>query len=366
MILCSVGPGRGALEVPRLCSGLSQAGHRTEVFLEPKTRSFVGPAAFAEVAVVVGSPTETPEALVFAPASAATLAGLAHGLDGGPAGEAYSQGIRPAIVAPQLDLETASHPAVMANIEFLREDGCQVMDQRGTEMADAAELISQTLGSLPGALSGMRVLVSAGGTREPIDSVRFIGNRSSGKMGLAVAREAARAGAEVTVVAANLEHREPRVRWMPVETVDELREAIAGEVAGFDALVMAAAVSDFKPASRLENKMRRGESLSLDLVATEDILKAVRQENPDLFMVGFAATHGDPVPDARQKLSSKGVNLVVGNDISREGIGFGSDENEVYVVGPAGERFVPQASKQDVARVILDELVKEIKMEKTS
>ena len=366
MILCSVGPGRGALGVPKLCSGLSRAGHRTEVFLEPGARSFVGPAAFAEDAAVVGSPTETPEALIFAPTIATTLARLAHGLDGGPAGKAYSCGIRPAVVAPQLDLETASHPAVITNIELLREDGCLVVDQRGAEMADVAEVASRTLGSLPGTLSGMRILVSAGGTREPIDSVRFVGNRSSGKMGLAVAREASRAGADVTVVAANLEHKEPGIRWIPVETVDELRKAITGEVADCDALVMAAAVSDFKPASRLQNKMRRGENLSLDLVATEDILKAVRQENPDLFMVGFAATHGDPVPDARQKLSSKGVNLVVGNDISRKGIGFGSDENEVYVVGSTGERFVPQASKQDVARAILDELVKETKMEKTS
>ncbi len=354
------------METPKLCSGLSRAGHQTEVFLEPGTRNFVGPAAFTENAAIVGSPTETPEALIFAPASATTLARLAHGLDGGPADKAYSQGIRPVVVAPQLDTETALHPAVIANIELLREDGCLMMDQRGAEMAEPAEIISRTLGSLPGALSDMRILVSAGGTREPIDSVRFVGNRSSGKMGLAVAREATREGAEVTVVAANLEHREPGVGWLPVETVDELRRGITSEAADCDALVMAAAVSDFKPASRLESKMRRGENLSLDLVATEDILKAVRRENPDLFMVGFAATHGDPVPDARKKLSSKGVDLVVGNDISQEGIGFGSDENEVYVVGPTGERFVPQASKQDVARAILDELVKEIKMEKTS
>jgi phosphopantothenoylcysteine decarboxylase/phosphopantothenate--cysteine ligase len=127
---------------------------------------------------------------------------------------------------------------------------------------------------------------------------------------------------------------------------------------------MAAAVSDFKPATALDEKIRRSENLSMDFVATEDILKSVRQENPDLFVVGFAATHGDPVSDAREKLGSKGVNLVVGNDISREGTGFGADENEVYVVGPQDERFVPRASKKDVARVILDELAREIEKER--
>jgi phosphopantothenoylcysteine decarboxylase/phosphopantothenate--cysteine ligase len=214
-------------------------------------------------------------------------------------------------------------------------------------------------------MSGFRLLVTAGGTHEPMDSVRFIGNRSSGKMGLAIAREAVRLGARVTVVAANVEQIEPGTETSAVETVEQLREEVLRNAGEADALIMAAAVSDFTPASPVKEKIRRGEGgLTLELEATSDVLKAVRERFPDLFVVGFAATHGDPVADAREKLGSKGVDLVVGNDISREDIGFGADENEVYVVGREGERFVPRASKMDVARVILESLIKEMSKER--
>jgi phosphopantothenoylcysteine decarboxylase/phosphopantothenate--cysteine ligase len=331
-----------------------------EVVLEPGTRNFIGPAAFAGPAEVVDAPSDGAEALLFAPATTGTLAKLAHGLDTGSAMQ--TDGTQPVIVVPELDQSTDEHPVVLENVRLLRDDGFLVVERRGGGMSGATELATKVLWSIGGALTGMRILVSAGGTHEPIDSVRFVGNRSSGKMGVAIAREAARMGADVTVVAANVEDPEPGVRWASVETVDELGREVLSFIDENDALVMAAAVSDFKPATTLDEKIRRSDNLSLDFVATEDILKNVRQENPDIFMVGFAATHGDPIPDAREKLGSKGVNLVVGNDISREGIGFGADENEVYVVGMEDERFVPQASKKDVARVILDELAKEMRV----
>lgn len=356
MILCSAGPGRGALKLPEVCRQLSQDGHRVEVLLEPETRNFVGPAAFAGHSKVVDEPGGEVEALLFAPATAGTLARLARGLDIGSIPASCAQDLQSVVVAPELDPATAEHPAVLENLLLLRNAGFLVSEGREGEMAGATELATRVLRSLGGPLDGMRILVSAGGTHEPIDSVRFVGNRSSGKMGLAIAREAARMGAGVTVVAANVESVEPAVRQVSVETVEELRREILSLAGENDALIMAAAVSDFKPATALNEKIRRSEGLSLDFVATEDILKDVRQENPDLFMVGFAATHGDPVPDAREKLGSKGINLVVGNDISRKGIGFGADENEVYVVGTEDERFVPQAAKKDVARVILQEL----------
>jgi phosphopantothenoylcysteine decarboxylase / phosphopantothenate---cysteine ligase len=228
-------------------------------------------------------------------------------------------------------------------------------------------VVAALLGGLGGPMSGLRVLVTAGGTHEPMDSVRYIGNRSSGKMGLAVAREAVRLGAEVTVVAANVEAEEPGAETLHVETVEGLRDEVLRLAGEADALVMAAAVSDFKPASPVNEKIRRGDGgLTLELAPTADVLKAVRGRYPDLFVVGFAATHGDPVADAREKLDSKGVNLVVGNDISQAGIGFGSDENEVYIVGrgEAGERFVPRASKQEVARVILESVLAEMGKER--
>ena len=354
MILHLVGPGPGALAAREISREIYESGRRVEVILEPGAQHFVGPAAFETPVCVVDEPSEVPEAVLCAPATAGILARLAHGLDVNVAGARY------VFVVPDLDPFTADHPAVRENLALLREDGCQVIPGKGEGMAPAEEVVARVLGGLGGPMSGLRLLVTAGGTHEPMDSVRFIGNRSSGKMGLAVAREAVRLGARVTVVAANVERAEAGTETYAVETVEQLQAEVLRRAAEADALVMAAAVSDFAPASPVKEKIRRGEGgLSLELEATADVLSAVRERYPDLFVVGFAATHGDPVADAREKLGSKGVNLVVGNDISQKGIGFGADENEVYVVGRGEERFVPRASKEDVARVILESLVKE-------
>jgi phosphopantothenoylcysteine decarboxylase / phosphopantothenate---cysteine ligase len=232
-------------------------------------------------------------------------------------------------------------------------------------MAPVGEIVAGLLGGLGGPMSGLRLLVTAGGTHEPMDSVRFIGNRSSGKMGLAVAREGLRLGAEVTVVAANVGAEEPGTETLHVETVEELRAEVLKRAEGADALVMAAAVSDFTPASPVGEKIRRREgTTSLELAPTDDILGSVTERYPDLFVVGFAATHGDPLDDARDKLGRKGADLIVGNDISGEGVGFGADENEVYVVGREEERFVPRASKQEVAGVILDTMMVEMERQR--
>ncbi len=363
MILLSVGPSPGALEIPGVAREIAAAGHRVEVILEPESRRFVGPAAFPEPVVLVKEPSEAPEAILFAPATAATLARLARGLGVGPA-EVAAGGTR-AFVVPDLDPGTAAHPAVRENLALLGEDGFGVIRGREDGMAWAEEVVAGLLGGLGGPMSGMRLLVTAGGTREPIDSVRFIGNRSSGKMGLAVAREAVRLGARVTVVAANLEGAEPGTENRPVETVEEMRAEVLERAGDVDALVMAAAVSDFTPASPVKEKIRRGEgTTAVELKPTADVLKAVREKNPDLFVVGFAATHGNPVPDAREKLVTKGADIIVGNDISLEGVGFGAEENEVYVVDRAGERFVPRASKREVARVILESLLAEMSEER--
>ena len=327
-----------------------------EVILGQKARRFVGPAAFRDVALI-DDPSHTPEAVLFAPAPVDTLANLARGMD--------ARFSASTVVAPDLDASTAGHPAVRENLDLLREDGYRIVEGREGGMASTGEIVAGLLGSLGGPMSGLRLLVTAGGTREPIDSVRFIGNRSSGKMGLAVAREALRLGAEVTVVAANVDTVEPGTRHHTVETVEELHGAVLDLAADSDALVMAAAVSDFTPASQVREKIRRNSgTTSLELAPTADILEAVREQYPDLFVVGFAATHGDPVADAREKLAKKGANLVVGNDISREGVGFGAAENEVYVVGREKERFVPRASKEQVARVILDSMMAEMDEER--
>ena len=365
MILLAVGPSPGALEIPGLARELAAAGHRVEVILEPKTRHFVGPAAFSEPVSIVEEPSETPEAVLFAPATAGTLARLARGLVGGPADDAART--TRAFLAPDLDCGTAANAAVRENLAVLGEDEFGVIRGQRSGMAGAAEVVAGLLGGLGGPMSGLRLLVTAGGTREPIDSVRFVGNRSSGKMGLAIASEAACRGAEVTVVAANLGRAEPGTQTLPVETAQEMRTEVLERAGGADALVMAAAVSDFTPASPVEEKIRRGQgTLAVELEPTADVLKAVREKNPHLFVVGFAATHGNPVPDAREKLVTKGADIIVGNDISLEGVGFGAEQNEVYVVSRAEgrERFVPRASKREVARVILDSLLAEMSEER--
>ncbi len=354
MILHRVGPGPGALSAPAISRELREAGLEVEVVLDPGARSYIGPAAFS--GAVVEKPSRNPGILLFAPASAGTIARLAHGLEAGVA----SSGLNARFVVPDLAAATARYPAVQNNLALLRDDGFRVIQNSDEGMASAAVATAAVLGALGGGLAGKLVIVTAGGTREPIDSVRFVGNRSSGKMGLAVAREAMRLGAQVSVVAANVDQVEPGVGWFPVETVDDMKDAVMDLAGEADALIMAAAVSDFTPSERLGEKVRRRDGLRVEFVPTADILTEVRKSYPDLFVAGFAATHGDPVSDAREKLRSKGANIIVGNDISQAGIGFGSGENEVYVVGKSSVTFVPQTSKTEVARAILDAMISEM------
>jgi len=363
VILVSVGPTAGALTAPPVVRELAAAGHVVQVLVEPGTDHFVGPGSFLPFADVVYNPAVPPEAVLYLPATAGTLARLAHGLDHPAAGA--REGGAPVFVAPDLDGATAENPAVRENIDALRRDGATILLGADGGMARAEEVVAGVLGGLGGPLAGLRVLVTAGGTHEAIDSVRFIGNLSSGKMGLAVAREALRRGAEVSVVAANIPSSEPGVAWRDVRSVEELRDVVLREAAGADVLVMAAAVSDFTPAAPEREKIRRSSGVrSIELAPTPDVLAAVRERYPELFMVGFAATHGDPAPDAREKRKKKGADMVVGNDISREGVGFGAEENEVYVVTGRGERLVPRATKAEVAREILDDVQALLKEER--
>ena len=229
---------------------------------------------------------------------------------------------------------------------------------RLAEPADILEAVEATL-AVGGPLDGLRVLVSAGGTREPIDSVRYVGNRSSGRMGLALAHEAARRGAEVTLVRANVSLPIPAgVRSIAVETAAELENALKAEFEAADVLVMAAAPADFRPASPDAGKISKlgRDGLVLELEPTTDILAALAAaRRPGQTLVGFAAEHGEgAVERGREKLVRKGLDAVVVNDISRSDIGFDSEENEVTIVLADGERPVRRAPKTEVAGAILD------------
>jgi phosphopantothenoylcysteine decarboxylase / phosphopantothenate---cysteine ligase len=263
-------------------------------------------------------------------------------------------------------------PATEANLATLAERGVRVIPPDEGPLASRGEhgvgrlpaperLLAEVeamLPAAPGPWDGLRVLVTAGGTREPIDPVRFIGNRSSGRMGLALAERAAARGAEAVLVAANVSlPSPPRVRRVDVETTEEMAAAVARELAEADILLMAAAVADFRPESAAAAKLERADGgLELRLRATDDIVAAAaRAKRSGQTIVGFAAEHGaEAIERAAQKLERKGLDAIVFNDVSRPDIGFDSDRNEVTIVEPGDRHEVPLAPKDEVAEAILD------------
>jgi phosphopantothenoylcysteine decarboxylase/phosphopantothenate--cysteine ligase len=265
------------------------------------------------------------------------------------------------------------HAATQDNLGVLRARGATIvapetgrLASRGewgvgrlAEPARILETVEGLLGKAGGPMDGLRVLVTAGGTREPIDSVRYVGNRSSGRMGLALAGEAARRGASVTLVAANVSLPAPAgVRVVEVQTAADLLAAARAEFSEAHVLLMAAAVADFKPGEAVDDKISKSgrDGLSLSLEPTEDVLAALSEARaPGQTLVGFAAEHGaGAVERGRAKLDRKGLDAVVVNDISRSEIGFDAPDNEVTIVTADGERHVPLGSKETVAAGILD------------
>ena len=388
-----------AVELVRLATG---AGHSVRVVQTPASLEFVGRATFEGV---TGAPVLIDEfepdpargafpgdpaldhnpishlelvarcdVFVVAPASANTVAKLAHGLADNLLTSAALANTAPLVLAPAMNTNMYEHPATQANLELLRTRGALIVDPGTGRLASKGEwgvgrlaeppeilaAVEAALAYAPRSLDGMRVLVTAGGTREPIDSVRFVGNRSSGRMGLALAEEAARRGADVTLIAANVSLPLPAVAAVPVETTAELEAAVRERFEDSDVLIMAAAPADFRPAQPVAEKISRegGDGLSIELQPTSDIVAAVAADRrPDQTVIGFAAEHGDgAVERGREKLARKGLDAVVVNDISRSDIGFDSTDNEVTIVLPEGEREVGRRPKAEVAAAILDEV----------
>jgi phosphopantothenoylcysteine decarboxylase/phosphopantothenate--cysteine ligase len=314
---------------------------------------------------------ERADLLVVAPATANTIARLAHGLADDLLTEAALAHTGPVLVAPAMNPRMWSHPATQANVETLRARGVELIgpeegdtaegEQGVGRMAEPEETFrrAEQLLRAP-SLAGKRVLVTAGGTREPLDAVRFVGNRSSGRMGVALAEEARRRGADVTLLAANLSVPAPAGVTV-VETptaADVAREAVA-RAGDSDLVLMAAAVADYRPAHAHAGKRPKdAQAWTVELEPTQDVLRELgaRRANGTV-LVGFAAEAGEEALDrARRKLADKRVDLVVFNDVSRGDIGFDATENEVVLVGAAGERRVPKAPKAQVAAAILDEV----------
>jgi phosphopantothenoylcysteine decarboxylase/phosphopantothenate--cysteine ligase len=411
-----------AVELLRL---LRAEGADVLAMLTPSATRFVGPLSFAALSrhpvetdqldllpdgrighIVLA---DTADLIVVAPATAHWLGAMANGLAADVVTATCLATAAPVVVAPAMDGEMWTHPATRANVERLRGFGYTILEpeagplasgQSGTgRLAEPHDIVEAIVGILRGKpvrvpdlaarpplveaardadLTGRHVLVTAGGTREPIDPVRFIGNRSTGKMGVAVAAAAVERGARVTLIAANLEIAPPTgAAVVPVSSTGELRAALlratspAGEdgSASFDALIMAAAVADFRPATPAERKLERGGSLTLELEPTPDLLAEVgriargedsagertrRPLEPRPVLVGFAAETGS-LDRAADKLRRKGVDLLVANDVAAPGSGFGTDTNRVTILSADGTTDeLPLLAKRDVAHHVLD------------
>ncbi len=439
-ILLGVSGGIAAYKALELVRLATQAGHAVRVVQTPNSRRFVGEASFAALTgapVLVGEferdpargafpgeaqPEHEPlshlqlvanaDVYLVAPASANTIAKLAHGMAEDLLSSCALAATCPVVVAPAMNNHMYEHPATRANVQTLRERGVRIVEpgvgrlaskgEHGVgRLAEPAELLAACEAALSGAVagagaapadsaspgphlngdapapgadwSGLRVLVTAGGTREPIDSVRFLGNSSSGRMGLALAEAARARGAQVTLVSANVAlPSSPEIVRRPVTTAAELEQACLEEFPSCDVLLMAAAVADFRPAAPREDKIKKAgrEGLSLELEATSDVLAGLSElRRPGQTLVGFAAEHGAKAVElGHGKLVQKGLDAIVVNDISRADIGFDADANEVTIIAAGGNGDgdgegaatieVGRAPKSQVAEEILDAVQK--------
>jgi phosphopantothenoylcysteine decarboxylase / phosphopantothenate---cysteine ligase len=374
-VLLGVSGGIAAYKACELLRLLVKAGHSVFPLLTPGAERFVRAETY--FALARRPQTEDPyphltraDLLVVAPCTANTLAKLAHGLADSVLTEAALAHRGPTLLAPAMNPRMWAHPATQANVAVLAARGVELVGPDEGEMAEGEwgvgrmsepeeiaarceELLAQ-----PRPLEGVHVLVSAGGTREPLDSVRFLGNRSSGRMGVALAAEARRRGADVTLLAANLAVAPPAgVEVVETPTAAELaREALARADAGL--VLMAAAVADYRPAEpRTDKRPKDDASWSVELEPTVDVLATLGAAPVEgRVLVGFAADAGDEgLERARRKLERKGADLLVFNDVSRPDIGFDAPDNEVVLVGKSDERTIGKAPKQAIAAAVLDE-----------
>jgi len=375
-VLVGVSGGIAAYKACELVRLLVKAGHEPIPLVTPAAERFVAARTFGALArrPLNEDPyphLERADLLVVAPCTANTLAKLARGLADNVLTEAALAHRGPTLVAPAMNPRMWSHPAVQENARLLAERGVDVIgpDEGETaegelgvgRMAEPEEIVARGELLLAHAheLDGVRVLVTAGGTREPLDAVRFLGNRSSGRMGVAVAAEAARRGADVTLLAANLAvPAPPGVETVPTPTAADLaREALA-RAESADLVVMAAAVADYRPAeARTDKRPKDTSNWTVELEPTTDVLAALGELPANgRVLVGFAAETGeDGIARAREKLERKRANLLVFNDVSREEVGFDALENEVVLITRNEERRIGKAPKRAVAAAILDE-----------
>lgn len=385
-----------AYKAAELASRLTQAGAQVETILTASAQQFVKPLTFQSVtgqraytdADLWGSDGhvqhislgKNANLLVIAPASANTLAKLAHGLADNLLSVTALAASCPVLIAPAMDGGMFTHPATQANLEHLRQRGVTIIGPAEGHLAsglvglgrmvEPVELFGhiRLLLGRSGPLSGRQVVITAGGTQEPIDPVRVIANRSSGKQGFALAQAAIDLGAQVTLIAGAVSLSEPvGARRINVSTAQEMHQAVLAALPQADALVMAAAVADFRPETQADQKIKKETGLpQIQLARTIDILAAVAEQKAltgrPLLTVGFAAESQDLLENAQAKLNAKKLDLIVANDISASDAGFGVETNRVTILFASGRReTLPLMDKTEVAQVIMQTVVEQLR-----
>jgi len=380
-------------KVIELARRMTQAGATVQVVMTSGATQFVQPLTFQALTyrpvevemfgtfddratghVAMGQQADV---IVVAPATAHTIARLANGFADDLIGTTVLASHAPLVIAPAMETHMWANPATQANVATLRDRGAIIVEPESGELASglvgqgrlaSVEAISAAIEealSTSTALAGRRVIVTAGPTLEPIDPVRVVTNRSSGKMGYAVAAAAQRAGAEVTLVSGPTALRAPAgVTTVAIETAQELSDAVLAALPGADAVIMAAAIADYRPARPADRKLKKreqGDTMSIDMTRTADVLQAiVAGRDPRTIVVGFKAETGDAIAEASRMLREKKLDLVVANDVTAKGSEFGSDTDQVTLVSADGAEALPLLSKHEVARRLVAKIAERL------
>ena len=386
-IVLGVTGGIGAYKAIEVCRRLVDLGAHVSPVMTAGAQRFVGATTFSALA---SEPVQTSlwderdpiphttlgqraDLVIVAPATARLLSAYASGYSHDLLTSTLLATRAPVLVCPAMHTEMWEHPAVVENLATLRRRGVHVVEPESGRLAGgdighgrlaAAEVIVEAARALlaPTDLFGLRVVVSAGGTREPIDPVRFIGNRSSGKQGHALAEAARARGASVTLVTTTSLPVAPGIERVPVDTAAEMGDAMAVASASADVVIMAAAVADFRPEEVADAKLKKADGVpALRLTPTADILSSLGSaKTAGQTIVGFAAETNDLRHHAADKLTRKGADLIVANDVSAPGVGFEHDTNAVVILTASGREIeVPLADKDAIAHAILDAIVEE-------
>ena len=393
-IALGVSGGIAAYKAAELVRLLQDKGLRVQVVMTRVAQEFVRPLTFAalsgekvitdlfgaaadsqsaniESAIEHIAVAQAIDALVVAPATADLIAKLAHGEANDFLTTLFLATTAPVIVAPAMNVNMWENQATQANIEVLRRRGARIVSPDSGYLAcgmvgagrlaandKIVEAVLAALGATPD-LAGETVLVTAGGTREPIDPVRYIGNRSSGKMGYALAEAALRRGAKVILISGPTNLKPPAgAEFISVQTARDMHLAVLNQFERATVIIKAAAVADFTVRNSSQQKIKRDGAITLELEPTPDILAAVAAQKGSRIVVGFAAETQDVLENARKKMLAKGVDAMIVNDVAQPGIGFDSERNRVSILTRDGSEDVPEMSKWEAAHRVLDTIVK--------